>query len=60
MAARPSKLSEHTFAKGEFVTPFNAIPGMTEMTNEKSWSYGRLPEYLWMGFILEKYGRDGI
>ena len=57
MAMKPSKLSDHTFVKGRFITPFNSIPGMTEVGDEKSWPYGRLPEYIWMGLILEKFGR---
>lgn len=53
-----SKLSDHVFKKGEFITPINSIPIMQEMTDEKSWTYGRMPEYLWMGLILKQFGRD--
>ena len=53
-----SKLSDHVFKKGEFITPINSIPIMPEMTDEKSWTYGRMPEYLWMGLILKQFGRD--
>lgn len=54
----PSKLSEHVFKKGKFTTPLTSIPLMAELVDEKSWSYGRMPEYLWIGLILKKYGRS--
>ncbi|ENG7497226.1 hypothetical protein ABVE68_000590 [Listeria monocytogenes] len=47
---RESKLTEHIFKKGKFITPFNSI--MTTLLKEKSWSYGRIPEYLWLGLII--------
>ena len=50
---RRSKLSDHTFQKGKFITPINAIPLMHELEDEKSWTYGRMPEYLWIGLILK-------
>ena len=53
-----SKLPEHVFKKGKFITPFNSLPMMKEMEDEKSWTYGRMPEYLWMGMILKYYGRE--
>ena len=53
-----SKLSEHVFKKGKFITPFNSLPMMREMEDDKSWTYGRMPEYLWMGMILKYYGRE--
>lgn len=53
-----SKLSEHTFKKGKFITPMNTLPFMHEFEDEKSWAYGRMPEYLWIGLILKYYGRD--
>ena len=40
-----SKLSEHVFKKGKFITPFNSLPMMREMEDDKSWTYGRMPEY---------------
>lgn len=55
---RHSTLSDHTFQKGKFITPINAIPLMHELEDEKSWTYGRMPEYLWIGLILKYYGRD--
>lgn len=54
----PSKLSDHIFKKGKFTTPLNSIPTMSEMEDNKSWTYGRLPEYLWIGLILNQYGRE--
>ena len=39
-----SKLSDHKFEKGKFITPFNAIPAMEEMSDEQSWIYGRMPD----------------
>lgn len=53
-----SKLSDHTLKKGKFITPINALPLMQELEDEKSWTYGRMPEYLWLGLILKYYGRD--
>lgn len=52
----PSKLKDHVFKKGKFTTPLNAI--MTPLSDDDSWSYGRLPEYLWIGLVLKKYGRS--
>lgn len=52
------RLSEHKYRKGIFTTPINSIPNMTELNDEKSWNYGRMPEYLWIGLILHKYGRS--
>jgi len=31
---------------------------ISEMEDEKSWTYGRLPEYLWIGLILNQCGRE--
>ena len=53
-----SKLSDHVFKKGKFITPLNSLSMMKEMKDDKSWSYGRMPEYLWMGMILKYYGRE--
>lgn len=58
---RHIKLSDHTFKKGKFITPINSLPMMQEFEDEKSWRYGRMPEYLWIGLILKYYGReDGL
>lgn len=51
----PSKLSEHRFSKGKFTTPLNEI--MTPIDQESSWSYGRFPEYIWIGLIIHHFGR---
>ena len=48
---KTSKLSEHKFEKGKFVTPFNTH--IKELTKENSWYYGRMPEYLWLGLIIQ-------
>ncbi len=54
-----SKLSDHKFKKGKFITPINEI--MSELGKEESWYYGRLPEYIWLALILDYYGRkDGL
>lgn len=53
-----SKLSEHLFKKGKFITPINSIPLMQELSDEKSWAYGRMPEYIWIGLILHTLGRN--
>jgi len=53
-----SKLSDHTFKKGKFITPINSIPVMQELSDEESWTYGRMPEYLWIGLVLKRFGRD--
>ena len=54
-----SKLSDHKFRKGKFVTPWNEF--MSELSREESWYYGRLPEYLWLALILDYYDReDGL
>ena len=52
------KLTQHSFKKGKFTTPINSIPNMAPLEDEKSWTYGRMPEYLWIGLILHKYGRS--
>lgn len=49
-----SKLSDHKFSKGKFTTPFNEI--VDEIEAENSWFYGRLPEYIWLIIIIDKYG----
>ena len=51
----PSKLYEHVFKKGKFTAPFNTI--MSSISDDKSWTYGRLPEYLWIGLVFKQYGR---
>lgn len=51
-----SKLSDHNFKKGKFVTPWNEL--MKDIGKENSWFHNRLPEYLWIGLIIEYYGRE--
>ena len=53
---QPSRLSSHELKKGRFITPFNMIG--TSMSDEESWVYGRLPEYIWIGLIFDFYGRS--
>lgn len=48
---RNSKLTEHEFKKGKFITPFNKV--LSSLLKEESWFYGRLPEYLWLGLIID-------
>lgn len=50
------KLSEHKFKKGRFITPWNDTIG--DICRENSWFKNRLPEYLWIALILNKYGRE--
>jgi hypothetical protein len=50
-----SKLSDHKFEKGKFIAPFNEF--MTPVSNNESWCFGRLPEYIWIGLLLNEYGR---
>ena len=53
-----SKLSDHKFKKGKFISPINSIPQMQELSDNQSWTYGRMPEYIWIGLILRALGRD--
>lgn len=50
-----SKLSDHKFKKGKFITPFN--DGLGDVAMHSSWSMERLPEHLWLALILKHYGR---
>lgn len=54
----PIKLSAHVFKKGKFITPLHMIPQLEEFSDEKSWTYGRMPEYLWIGLLFKYLGRD--
>ena len=51
-----SKLSDHKFKKGKFISPWTEI--ISELSREESWYYGRLPEYIWIALILDYYGRE--
>ncbi|MCL6886348.1 DUF5677 domain-containing protein [Clostridioides difficile] len=50
-----SKLSDHKLKKGKFIAPFNEF--MTPLNSNESWCLGRLPEYIWIGLLINKYGR---
>ena len=50
-----SGISDHKKRKGALVTPLNAASeGVLELS---SWAKERMPEYLWLGLILLRYGR---
>lgn len=51
-----TKLSSYKFKTGKFISPWNEF--MDPVDDNKSWTYGRLPEYLWIAFILKRYGRE--
>jgi hypothetical protein len=54
-----SKLSDHVIRKGKLLSPMNASLG--DSLHLSSWAKERMPEYLWLGLILLKYGRrDGL
>ncbi len=54
---RLSGLGDYKRVKGILVAPLNAALGDRLKLN--SWAKERMPEYLWLGLILIKYGRDG-
>ena len=51
---RHSTLEDHKLHKGKFITPLNAAFG--DSLSLQDWTE-RLPEYLWLGLILNQYGR---
>lgn len=53
-----SRLSAHKFKKGKFITPINSLEKLKVLQDGKSWTYGRMPEYLWIGLILNFFGRQ--
>lgn len=55
---RRIKLSDHVWKKGKLLTPIHALPMFQEFEDEKSWTYGRMPEYLWIGLLLKYHGRE--
>lgn len=56
---RNSTLKEHKLRKKQLLTPWNAIMG--DKFTLRSWYKERVPEYLWLGCIVNKYGRkDGL
>lgn len=48
------RLSSYNFQKGKFIAHFNEIPNM----KTDSWATNRMPEYLWMGLVIEYFGRE--
>lgn len=52
-----SKLSEHKIKNGKFITPFNQF--FEEILQENSWYHGRMPEYIWLGLIID-YGERNV
>lgn len=50
-----SGLSDHKIKKGVLITPINAAAG--DGLHLSSWAKERMPEYLWLGLILLRYGR---
>ncbi len=50
-----AKLSEHKFKKGKFISPWN---DMDFNFTSNPWFKNRFPEYLWIGLILQKNGRE--
>lgn len=57
-----SKLSDHHKVKGILYTPWNDIENRTGIKLESTnWVHNELPEYYWLGLILDYYGRkDGL
>lgn len=51
-----SKLTAHKRKKGLLVTPLNDASGDSLILS--SWAKERMPEYLWLGMILLRYGRE--
>lgn len=56
---RNSTLKEHKQVKKQLLTPWNSLLG--DKSSLRSWYKERVPEYLWLGCIVNKYGRkDGL
>lgn len=52
----PTGLFDHKRKKNKLITPWNDM--LSSINGElQSWCYERLPEYLWIALILERYGR---
>ena len=49
------KLSDYKIKKGVLISPWNEF--MTPLSKDLSWFSGRLPEYLWIGLIIDSYER---
>ena len=56
MEEKKTKLSEHIFKKGKFITPLNNALG--DLLKNQSWALSRLPELFWIALILDYYGRE--
>lgn len=56
MEEKKTKLSEHIFKKGKFITPWNNALG--DLLQNQSWALSRLPEFFWIALILDYYGRE--
>lgn len=50
-----SGISDHKLRKGALVTPLNA--GLGDTLKFSSWGEERMPEYLWLGLVLQYHGR---
>lgn len=53
-----STLTQHKRVNGVLKTPMNLIPFMTPMEKNETWTYGRMPEYIWLSLILDYYGSE--
>lgn len=51
-----SRIKDHKVRSGRVISPWNHAMGGTMKFS--SWAMNRLPEYIWLGLILEYYGRD--
>jgi len=49
------KLDEYIKEKGVLKSPWNSFLNL--LTDEESWFFGRMPEYLWIGLIIDYYGK---
>lgn len=49
-----SKLSDHKFEKGVFITPMNQISDF----EFQSWINDKLPAYFWLALIINYYGKN--
>ncbi len=56
MKEKKTKLSEHIFKKGKFITPWNYAFG--NLLKNQSWALSRLPEFFWLALILNYYERE--
>lgn len=53
-----SKMEQHKFEKGIFYSPWNsAFKDLLTKISSSDWVHNCLPEYLWLGLIIDFYGR---